>query len=85
MICCFNEWIARSNLKAYVGITTSRVHLIKFLFEKGLLDKRVNPNYKNGTQYKISIKGLKYCKSYSEMVGLIKWVGNLNILYVGIV
>jgi len=71
LFCCSQNWIAKSNLRDYVGITSSRRYLITILFEKELLNKRENPN-QHGIQYKISGKGLRFCKVYYEMMGLIK-------------
>lgn len=72
LFCCADRWISKTNIYSYINLMHHKRYLILFLVDKGLLDMRMNPSYKNSNQFKISVKGIKFCKLYSEMMRLIK-------------
>lgn len=71
LFCCSDEWLSRTNIYSYINLMRSKRYLLNLLVEKGLLQVRMNPSYREKIQYKTSSKGLKYCRLYFEMVGLI--------------
>lgn len=71
LYCCYSEWIGRTNIRRYCNLTTKNAYLVDILKDINMLIERNHPSYKGGRQYKTSGKGLKFCKFYAGIMGLL--------------
>lgn len=70
LYCCSERWIGRTNIRRYCNLTTKNIYIVNELTNSCMLNERDHISHKGGRQYKISNKGLAFCKLYAQMICL---------------